>query len=169
MTCPCGSGTSIGSAELFNRIAERTIMKFFTTEGPVNCQDHYCLPPLERFDLAEILRLMAQKKYFLLHAPRQTGKTSSLLALMAYLNRQGTYRALYANIEGAQAARENIELGMAEVVHSMALSARDSLGDEKALILADEVLASGSRHIRGQRISQPVVSIGATSVCVDSG
>ena len=31
-------------------------MNFFTTEGPVNCQDHYCLPPLERFDLDEILK-----------------------------------------------------------------------------------------------------------------
>ncbi len=115
-------------------------MKFFTTEGPVNCQDHYCLPPLERFDLAQVLEMLARKKYFLLHAPRQTGKTSSLMALAAYLNRKGSYRTLYANIEGAQAARENIELGMAEVVHSLALSARDSLGDENALTLADEVL-----------------------------
>ena len=115
-------------------------MKFFTTEGPVNCQDHYCLPPLERFDLDEILNLVEKKKYFILHAPRQTGKTSSLLALVEYLNQKGTFRALYANIEGAQAARENIEMGMAEVVHSIALSARDCLGDENALILASEIL-----------------------------
>jgi hypothetical protein len=54
-------------------------------EGPVSCLKHYCLPPLERFDLDEILNLIASEKYFLLHAPRQTGKTSSLLALMAYL------------------------------------------------------------------------------------
>ncbi len=38
-------------------------------------------PPLERFDLDEILRLIRGKRYFVLHAPRQTGKTSSLLAL----------------------------------------------------------------------------------------
>ena len=114
-------------------------MKFFTTEGPVNCQDHYCLPPLERFDLDEILNLIALKKYFLMHAPRQTGKTSSLLALMTYLNQEGTYRALYANIEGAQAARENIEMGTAEVIHSIAFSARDFLGDNDALILAGQI------------------------------
>ena len=116
-------------------------MKFFTTEGPVNCQDHYCLPPLERFDLDEILNLIALKKYFLMHAPRQTGKTSSLLALMDYLNREGTYRALYANIEGAQAAREDIEMGTAEVIHSIAFSARDFLGDHEALILAEKIVA----------------------------
>jgi hypothetical protein len=30
-------------------------MRFFNTAGPVNPQDHYCLPPLERFHLREIL------------------------------------------------------------------------------------------------------------------
>jgi len=33
-------------------------MRFFNTAGPVNCADHYCLPPLERFDLPEILTLI---------------------------------------------------------------------------------------------------------------
>ncbi|MCX6039999.1 MAG: hypothetical protein NTV69_02535, partial [Caldilinea sp.] len=62
-------------------------MRFFNTEGPVNCADHYCLPPLARLDLEAILGLIDQKKCFLLHAPRQTGKTSCLLALAEYLNR----------------------------------------------------------------------------------
>ena len=30
-------------------------MRFFNTEGPVNCADHYCLPPLARLDLEAIL------------------------------------------------------------------------------------------------------------------
>ena len=117
-------------------------MKFFTTEGPVNCQDHYCLPPLERFDLEEILNLISRKKYFLLHAPRQTGKTSSLLALTAYLNQQGTYRALYANIENAQAARENVEMGMIAVVQKIARSARNMLGDNTSIALSEKVLSN---------------------------
>ncbi|RLC09961.1 MAG: ATP-binding protein, partial [Deltaproteobacteria bacterium] len=57
-------------------------MRFFNTAGPVDCEDHYYIPPLERFDLEEVLFLIKQKKYFVLHAPRQTGKTSCLLALM---------------------------------------------------------------------------------------
>lgn len=52
-------------------------MRFFNTAGPVNREKHYCLPPLKRFDLDEILYLIRQEKYFVLHAPRQTGKTSS--------------------------------------------------------------------------------------------
>jgi len=83
-------------------------MRFFNTAGPVNCAKHYCLPPLQRLDLEEILNLIHQEKYFVLHAPRQTGKTSCLLALMEYLNREGIYSAVYLNVESAQAARENV-------------------------------------------------------------
>ncbi len=90
-------------------------MRFFNTEGPNVAADHYCLPPLARWDLEDILMLIDQKKYFLLHAPRQTGKTTCLLALADYLNREGRYRAVYANIEAAQAARERVEVGMAAV------------------------------------------------------
>lgn len=85
--------------------------RFFNTAGPVDCEDHYCLPPLGRFNLEEILSLIAQKKYFVLHAPRQTGKTSSLMALMTYLNEQKRYTCLYINVESAQVARENVKEG----------------------------------------------------------
>ncbi len=87
-------------------------MRFFNTAGQVNCEEHYCLPPLERFDLEEIEMLLAQKKYFALHAPRQTGKTSTMLALMEYLNRKDQYRAVYCNVEAAQAAREDVQQAM---------------------------------------------------------
>jgi len=115
-------------------------MRFFTTEGPVRADDHYCLPPLARWDLELVLDLIDQKKWFLLHAPRQTGKTTCLLALMEYLNREGRYRALYVNIEAAQAARERVEPGMAAVVQLIANSATWRLGDTGADALAREVL-----------------------------
>ncbi|KXB09186.1 CyrO [candidate division MSBL1 archaeon SCGC-AAA385M11] len=104
-------------------------MRFFNTAGPVDCRDHYCLPPLERFDLSEIEMLIGQKKYFVLHAPRQTGKTSSMLALMDYLNQQGNYKALYCNVEAAQAAREDIAQAMNDILREMARMARIYLQD----------------------------------------
>ena len=104
-------------------------MRFFNTAGPVNCQDHYCVPPLQRFDLDQILGLIAQKKYFVLHAPRQVGKTTYLLALMEYLNRSGQYTCLYINVEGAQAARENVEAAMQAILAELGAMARDFLGD----------------------------------------
>ncbi len=105
-------------------------MRFFNTAGPVNCDDHYCLPPLSRFDLDEILMLLDQKKYFVLHAPRQTGKTSCLLALADYLNQRGKYRCLYINVEPAQAARENVREGMRAIVDDLASGMRHSLKDD---------------------------------------
>ena len=91
-------------------------MKFFNTAGPVNCRDHYCLPPLSRVNLPEILELIHQKKYFVLHAPRQSGKTSCLLALNTYLNDSGAYTSLYINVESAQAARNNVENGITAII-----------------------------------------------------
>lgn len=83
--------------------------KFFNTAGPNRLDYNYTIDPLSRFDLEEILMLIAQQKYFVLHAPRQTGKTSCMLALRDYLNQKGEYLAVYANIEAGQAARNNVK------------------------------------------------------------
>jgi len=49
-------------------------MKTFCTAGPVRPDDHYSIPALSRWDIDEIHRLIEEKRYFVLHAPRQTGK-----------------------------------------------------------------------------------------------
>ena len=72
--------------------------RFFNTAGPNRVEDNYTIDPLTRIDLEDILMLIRQKKYFVLHAPRQTGKTSCLLALRDYLNEKGDYIAVYANV-----------------------------------------------------------------------
>ena len=83
--------------------------RFFNTAGPQIPEDNYCIDPLRRFDLDDILNLIRQKRYFVLHAPRQTGKTSCMLALRDYLNAKGDYIAVYANVESGQAMRNNVE------------------------------------------------------------
>jgi hypothetical protein len=104
-------------------------MRFFNTAGPVNCEKHYCLPPLTRLNLDEILRLIHQEKYFVLHAPRQTGKTSALLYLVQFLNQEGKFRALYINVESAQAARENVAEAMKSILDDLAFNALHHLND----------------------------------------
>ena len=105
-------------------------MRFFNTEGPVRPDDHYHIPPLDRLNLDDLLGLVRDKKYFVLHAPRQTGKTSALLALRDLLNAGGDYRCVYANVEAAQALREDVAEGMRAVLAELALEASITLGDD---------------------------------------
>ena len=91
-------------------VATVATVRTFNTEGPVVAADHYRIPPLEQVDLDEVLGLVRDKKYFVLHAPWQTRKTSALLALRDLLNGEAAtgYRCVYANVEAGQAARENV-------------------------------------------------------------
>ncbi|MEM9850217.1 MAG: AAA-like domain-containing protein, partial [Bacteroidota bacterium] len=93
--------------------------KFFNTEGPIKTDLHYYISSDERWNFSHVIGLIQQQKYFVLHAPRQTGKTSALLALIEELNTFGQYEAVYANIEAAQAARENVKDGMRAVLSSI--------------------------------------------------
>jgi hypothetical protein len=116
--------------------------RFFNTAGPVRTGDHYCLPPLERLNLEDVLLLIEQKKYFVLHAPRQSGKTSCLQALMAYLNQEGKYHCLYFNVELGQSAREDVTQGIQAILSEMALMAEDSLTDSFPESIRTSILES---------------------------
>ena len=110
-------------------------MRFFNAEGPIVAEDHYHVPPLDRLDLDELLLLVARKKYFVLHAPRQTGKTSALLALQELLNggSAGEYRCVYVNVEPAQAAREDVGAAMRAILNEMAIGAEGRPGRHLSL------------------------------------
>ena len=112
--------------------APMATVRTFNTEGPVVAADHYHIPPLERIDLAAVLGLIRDKKYFVLHAPRQTGKTSALLVLRDLLNggAHGDFRCVYANVEAGQAMRENVAEAMRTVLSQFALRASLTLGDD---------------------------------------
>ena len=105
-------------------------MRFFNTTGPIRAAKHYCIPPLDRLNLAEVRRLIRDERYFVLHAPRQTGKTSALLALRDLLNGEGHYRCVYVNVEGGQALREDVEQVTRTLLAGLASRARLTLGDE---------------------------------------
>ena len=116
-------------------------MRYFNTEGPVVAEDHYCIPPLGRVDLDQILRLIDWKKYFVLHAPRQTGKTSMLKALAERLNADGKYRCVYINVEPAQAFRDDIASAIPIVLAELGKRAFFVLGDETVQSFIHDVLA----------------------------
>ena len=113
--------------------------RFFNTAGPNRSEDNYTIDPLSRFDLDDILMLIRQKKYFVLHAPRQTGKTTCMLALRDYLNSKGEYIAVYANIEGGQASRNNVDNVIGAVCDIIAERFRMLLKSEQPLEIRDKV------------------------------
>ena len=121
-------------------------MREFNTEGPVVAQDHYHIPPLDRANLAELRQLVDRKRCFVLHAPRQTGKTSALLALQARLNADGDYRCVYVNVEGATTAREDVDAAIRTVLNELAEAAHDTLGDGFLADTWPAVLARGGGH-----------------------
>lgn len=83
--------------------------KFFNNAGPIQKDIHYSVDPLSRINIEEIKSFIGQRKYFVLHAPRQTGKTSMLLALRDYLNAKGEVYCVYANVEAGQAMRNDVK------------------------------------------------------------
>ena len=105
-------------------------MRFFNTEGPVRPDDHYAVPPLRRGTFGEALDLIQAKRYFVLHAPRQTGKTSALIALRDLLNGggAGNLRCVDVNVEVGQVARDDTARGVRSILSSLASSAQ-LLGD----------------------------------------
>lgn len=94
--------------------------KFFNTAGPIATDIHYYVDAKKRWDFSQVISLITQRKYFILHAPRQTGKTSALLALVKNLNESGEFEAIYANIEASQAAREDVSRGIRAVLVEIA-------------------------------------------------
>ena len=74
--------------------------RLFNIAGPCLEGEHYLLPTLAR--CPELARLIESKQYFVVHAARQSGKTTLLKALAAEIN-GGTERvALYCSLETVQ-------------------------------------------------------------------
>lgn len=116
----------------------------FNTTGPIVPSKHYNVPPLDRVDLDSVLSLIHDEKYFILHAPRQTGKTSTLLALRDRLNSgtEGPYRCVYVNVESGQVAREDVGRAMRTILGRLATFARLALADDFVENIRKEVLES---------------------------
>jgi len=76
--------------------------RHFNTTGPCMPDMHYMLPPQERLIGASLKRYLEEKLYWVLHAPRQTGKTTFLLSWMREINSGGKAVACYVSVERCQ-------------------------------------------------------------------
>ena len=92
-------------------------MRFFNTAGPCDPRFHYMLPAAER--LPEGPELVAEGAYFVVHAPRQTGKSTTLRALAKELTAQGQYAVLHFSCETGEVAGDDYAEAQRAVLESM--------------------------------------------------
>ncbi len=96
------------------RIVHSSGAKRFCIAGPIIPSKHYYLP--ERLNKNRLIELIENWNYFVLHAPRQSGKTTAITEFVNYLRGTNGIKALYINIENAQVARENFEKALIGIV-----------------------------------------------------
>ncbi|MDR2628236.1 MAG: AAA-like domain-containing protein, partial [Dysgonamonadaceae bacterium] len=75
-------------------------MKKFNISGPCNSEEHYMIDAATR--LKNVEELIDDKQYFVIHAARQSGKTTYLKDLTNRLNATNQYYALHCSLEGLQ-------------------------------------------------------------------
>ncbi|GBU23735.1 hypothetical protein R83H12_00352 [Fibrobacteria bacterium R8-3-H12] len=88
--------------------------KYFNIAGPCNPSKHYMLDPLRGIG-KELADLIEQEQYFVIHAARQSGKTTLLWELADKINAEGKYHALYCSLEKIQGITEAKE-AMPEII-----------------------------------------------------
>jgi hypothetical protein len=93
----------------FNEQPQKRPVRFFNTTGPCNPWDHYMLPPEDRLVGAQLHRYIRDKLYWVLHAPRQTGKTTFLRSWMRTINSGEEAVACYTSLEACQGIPERAE------------------------------------------------------------
>ena len=97
--------------------------KYFNIAGPCNDKNHYMVPVLKR--VKEIESLVEYGQYFVIHAPRQTGKTTLVKELVNFYNTEGSYYALYCSLESVQIFSEPKE-GMPEILNNLKFAISNS-------------------------------------------
>ncbi|MDR1621638.1 MAG: DUF4180 domain-containing protein [Synergistaceae bacterium] len=120
--------------------------KIFNIAGPNVQEDHYMLDPLRRVDYDEISRLIDQRQYFVLRAPRQTGKTTSLLAMTKKINAEGRCHCVCMNVKSALTAGDNVEAGMEAVLSAFDDAAENFLGIKQPAGVVSSLIAEASAH-----------------------
>ncbi len=71
--------------------------KWFNTAGPCQPEIHYMLSATDR--IPQLRHLIDQRNYFVIHAPRQIGKTTAMLSLAQELTKSGQYTAVMLSVE----------------------------------------------------------------------
>jgi hypothetical protein len=103
-------------------------VRFFNTAGECFPDRHYMLPPEPR--LPDARRLIDEGQYFVVHAPRQTGKTTTLTSLARTLTAEGRYAAVYTTCEGGRAVGDDYGAAQDSILSVLRRQAESDLPGE---------------------------------------
>lgn len=103
--------------------------KYFNTTGYCNPDWHYMVDPLRGFK-KEIYHLIERKQYFVIHAPRQTGKTTLLHSLARQLNKEGKYVSTVFSVERAGYRSITMEEANKNMISSVFTACRNFLEEK---------------------------------------
>ena len=117
--------------------------KWFNTAGPCKADIHYMLSATER--LPEIKQLIAQENYFVIHAPRQMGKTTAMLTLAQELTASGQYTAVMVSLEVGAVFSHDPELAGRAILDEWQDAIKFYL--PKELQPSHSILGESGRHI----------------------
>ena len=98
---------------LRSQIKTTIIMKYFNIAGPCFREKHYMIEASSR--LKGVEQLINMEQYFVIHAARQSGKTTYLKDLTERLNETGKYYVIYCSLESLQGIKDAKE-GIPEIV-----------------------------------------------------
>ncbi|MDR1924149.1 MAG: hypothetical protein LBQ66_07220, partial [Planctomycetaceae bacterium] len=108
--------------------------RYFNVSGPCVPEKHYMLDAVNRLDT--VLPLIEQEQYFVIHAARQSGKTTFLFEMRQKLNQNGKYYALYCSLERVQGIDE-ADKGIPAIVRCLKSAVRMSTIPKNIPFVAD--------------------------------
>jgi hypothetical protein len=89
--------------------------RIFNTAGPCDPLKHYMIDASRRLG-AEVLSLIDEEQFFVVHAARQSGKTTLLMDLAERVNAEGKYFASYCALDQADGIVDPKE-GIPAIIH----------------------------------------------------
>jgi hypothetical protein len=136
-------------------------VRYFNITGSCDPARHYMIPAERRIPGVETL--IAKQAYFVVHAPRQTGKTTAMKALARRLTAEGRYAGLRFSCQNAGVFPEDILAAEKAVWSEIEESARGALPEAlrpPARIDADPGHFLGTQLVRWAEVCpRPLVLI----------
>ncbi|MBD2199952.1 MULTISPECIES: AAA-like domain-containing protein [Calothrix] len=120
--------------------------RWFNIAGPCQADIHYMLSATTR--LPDLEELIQQRSYFVVHAPRQTGKTTAMLALAQQLTATGRYAAVMVSVEVGSAFNHDPSAAELAILGTWYDTIAIRLPNE----LQPPVLTQGQKEEPGRRI-----------------